>query len=580
LYFGYAAQGGHRDLTKTQALAPQSAVQILFYLVITFMLLVQTRQLVMDTPEEIEKALLNLEKKEDEIRQVAKSLLEPGVASLHTIDLITIAVMNRSLSNIFGFTSMIRDKNFGTAAAIIRLHLDTQLRLSACWLYSKPEELALEILKGNRIDHLKAQDGRPMNDRYLVEKLAEKHPWVEEVYKQTSGYIHLSEKHLSMATKIKKGEPMTFASQISRYDEVSEELQTEAISCMQEITNIQLGLLKIWDFHKRNPEKVAKIQQIDLVTKMTLQNDFSQSGHLIAYVNEHVTEFQGYFQKIKNLLHEPANDINYNEAFQNFVNIFDSIPLMATKLDPGMAVVRARPNYDGEIFTKQSEISYHPDPDKIKPGRFNAPGDPIFYGALPVPDNDLNFSLTGCLESCKALISQTEPALLQDMTIGLWRLNEVLPVVNLCIDDQHLRTNIPLKIATAHYLHELKKYYSPEAYEFIHEFLSYFSELSRTNMPNDECYYILSALFAAIRYYYTQVMKVPFTGLIFPSSATEGVGLNIALVPNAVDYTMRLDKVGMHRFILNAAKDTYDSRPCCDLVNVIDGHFTITNYLA
>jgi hypothetical protein len=323
----------------------------------------------------------------------------------------------------------------------------------------------------------------------------------------------------------------------------------------------------------------SDMSKIGLVEKMTLQNDFSKSEHIITYLNEHLLEFKNCFQSIKDLLYKPFNGTNYKNAVENFIKVFDILPLMMIKLPSEMAIIRARANYNDEMFFQQSEISYHPNPINIPQGRFNAPGVQIFYGALPIPDNELNFSLTSCLESCKALISKESRVKVQDMTIGLWRLNETMPVVNLCIDKLHLATNLGLQEASIFYLDELKKYYSADSYEFIHEFMSYFSELSRITMSNDECYYILSALFAAIRYYYIEVMNVPFTGLIFPSCATEGVGLNIALVPNAVDYILRLDKVGMQRFILNDLGDTYNSQPCCELVDVVNQQFHLKKSL-
>jgi len=319
-------------------------------------------------------------------------------------------------------------------------------------------------------------------------------------------------------------------------------------------------------------------QKQDLVKKMALQDDFSNAGEIIEYVNRNVKEFYEYFQNIKDLLYKPATDENCMRAFQNFVKIFDNIPLMATKLPESRTIVRARPNYNSEEFSKQSEISFHPNSNEIKANRFNVSGVQIFYGALQT-DNKLDFSLTSCLESCKAFTSPNNPVELQDMTIGLWQLNEVLPIVNLCFDEQHLRTNISLKNATNQYLAMLKENYSVEAYEFVLEFFSYFSGLSRENMDNNECYYILSALFEAIKYYYVEVMKVPFTGIIYPSSATEGIGLNIALVPPVINYhILKLSKVGMYRFILNQENNTYNSKPCSNLVDVIDGEFKITNY--
>lgn len=57
-----------------------------------------------------------------------------------------------------------------------------------------------------------------------------------------------------------------------------------------------------------------------------------------------------------------------------------------------------------------------------------------------------------------------------------------------------------------------------------------------------------------------------------------GIGLNTALVPVAVDQVMFLDKVGMHRFEMNDAKETYKVFPSADLVDVDHGKFVITGY--
>lgn len=40
-----------------------------------------------------------------------------------------------------------------------------------------------------------------MTDRYLVQRLSEEYSWIKNVYDQTSGYIHLSDKHIYNAFK-------------------------------------------------------------------------------------------------------------------------------------------------------------------------------------------------------------------------------------------------------------------------------------------------------------------------------------------------------------------------------------------
>jgi hypothetical protein len=42
-----------------------------------------------------------------------------------------------------------------------------------------------------------------MKDRYLIDKIKERNPWVEAVYKNTSGLIHFSDRHIHSAMSLK-----------------------------------------------------------------------------------------------------------------------------------------------------------------------------------------------------------------------------------------------------------------------------------------------------------------------------------------------------------------------------------------
>lgn len=197
------------------------------------------------------RALLKeLEAVENDIRAVVMQMMKPGEVQMYPIDLMAMAVMNRAVSNIYAFTTMIRQKNFGIAAAVLRLHLDSLLRLSACWLHERPHELAMLILGGERLDKQKDMHKRLMTDKYLAERLSEKYPWVLKVYQETSGYVHLSRKHMLLANEVK--DQNKHISKISRFDEVGKDQKIEAINCVMEITRIQIGYLKAWNYQKRN----------------------------------------------------------------------------------------------------------------------------------------------------------------------------------------------------------------------------------------------------------------------------------------------------------------------------------------
>jgi len=44
-----------------------------------------------------------------------------------------------------------------------------------------------DVLQGKQIDPLQSDDGSQMKDKYLVDRLAKRNPWIVDVYKFTSG---------------------------------------------------------------------------------------------------------------------------------------------------------------------------------------------------------------------------------------------------------------------------------------------------------------------------------------------------------------------------------------------------------
>lgn len=76
------------------------------------------------------------------------------------------------------------------------------MRLYALFWISDPNTFAEQVFQGKQIDHLKAADGEQMKDKYLRGKLVETYPWMDSVYKQTSGAIHFSSRHVMSALEI------------------------------------------------------------------------------------------------------------------------------------------------------------------------------------------------------------------------------------------------------------------------------------------------------------------------------------------------------------------------------------------
>ena len=202
--------------------------------------------------EAVEKALKGLRETPRRHYEVAEYASGLQSGAHYPMDFLVVAVLNRSLALTRGFCDLIESRNFLAAAPLIRLQLDSCLRFWAALSVPNPNDVADEILKGTPVSHLKDRDGKKMNDGYLKKRLAEKYPWVSEVYEHTSGFIHLSEKHIFNALRVENREERTVLLKVGEEDAfVPEWAYLQAIRGFKEITLLLLGLVRAWGEIKR-----------------------------------------------------------------------------------------------------------------------------------------------------------------------------------------------------------------------------------------------------------------------------------------------------------------------------------------
>jgi hypothetical protein len=204
----------------------------------------------------LEDEIKKLESKENHLLDIAKKL---NSGKFYPLDFLSNAVINRSLKLIFGFTTLLKDENFIAASHLVRCHLDNIIRFSASWIVNDPHDFATKVIDGIQIDSLKDKNGELMKDWYLRNLLNEEYPWITNVYKQSSGYIHFSNKHIYNSIQSIDSKKRTMQFSFSKKDkDVDENLKIEAIQCMGEITEILLDYLNGWYYTKENPDKIKQ----------------------------------------------------------------------------------------------------------------------------------------------------------------------------------------------------------------------------------------------------------------------------------------------------------------------------------
>lgn len=128
--------------------------------------------------------------------QVVSSTLNNNHENTYYYKIYTLAMLNRSISIIEGYFTLLEAKNFISISPLIRIHLDSLIRFNALLISDSANETAKLVFEGEKISKIKDREGKSMNDSYLVSKLNIDYDWIKNVYDRTCGYVHFSGQHI------------------------------------------------------------------------------------------------------------------------------------------------------------------------------------------------------------------------------------------------------------------------------------------------------------------------------------------------------------------------------------------------
>ncbi|GAM53985.1 hypothetical protein JCM19231_3505 [Vibrio ishigakensis] len=195
------------------------------------------------------------------IRELDKQLIKTvgkitraNNGAIYQMDLLSSAVVNRSLELSKGFESMVKAKLFLCAAPLLRLQLDNLLRYSALWLVENPDAVCLDVLGGKPIRRIKDKNGKKMTDAHLVSVLSKETEWISSVYEKTCGYVHFSESHFHKTLLSAKGDKVEVGIG-DKAKSVPDSALEEACAAYQAITIELLRYLDGWLLTKQSYEQ-------------------------------------------------------------------------------------------------------------------------------------------------------------------------------------------------------------------------------------------------------------------------------------------------------------------------------------
>lgn len=146
-----------------------------------------------------------MEYKKDFIDIAHKILTRRADNAFTDIDLYVISSIQRLIKLHEGFETLTRNHNYEAAIPLLRLMLDSCMRLIAVSIASDPQKVINAFFEEKNIGKIRNIDGTFLSDGYLKEQLDKIEPGVADTYNTLSSYIHLSGTHfISLRGKDKR----------------------------------------------------------------------------------------------------------------------------------------------------------------------------------------------------------------------------------------------------------------------------------------------------------------------------------------------------------------------------------------
>jgi len=201
-----------------------------------------------------EELLNHIDKKSSILIRFGKQLFAIS-QNLQTYDFYLIGALNRTVNLNKAYTSLIRENNFIAAAALIRINMDTLLRLYAGRVSEFDlNTFASKVMAGEHVRRIKSSNGKDkLTDAYLVDKISEIEgmQWVKKIYDSGNAFVHFSDEIiLASRTILAEGE-RTIGLSIGHHDTfIPDEIKLNATIWMDKIIDAIVIQTQIWMYEK------------------------------------------------------------------------------------------------------------------------------------------------------------------------------------------------------------------------------------------------------------------------------------------------------------------------------------------
>jgi hypothetical protein len=160
-----------------------------------------------------------------------------GVAiNLRPLDLVMLAAVHRSRRLLEAAQMLCDSRNTIALDPLIRLQVDTLLRVNAVQHEKDPGAVEIALCTGETVRKLKTLDGKKMYDKELVDRLNNDLPWTREIYEKYCDAVHFSTDHLVQSLREAFLAPSEIGTDGKTHKQFVDERLCEAVSHLLMVT--------------------------------------------------------------------------------------------------------------------------------------------------------------------------------------------------------------------------------------------------------------------------------------------------------------------------------------------------------
>jgi hypothetical protein len=228
-------------------------------------------------------------------------------------------------------------------------------------------------------------------------------------------------------------------------------------------------------------------------------------------------------------------------------------PICDGTIHEGAVLLRARINAPGQIFMSESEISYRNDDFNVREmGRASLMFHPMFYGTLfqgNINEATVNI-IAEISERYRAITGVDLDGPVNDVgeieelyvTVGAWQVVRPFQVAQALFSRRYIREIEWIGKGFLHFMDKFEKKLSGEQLDTVRLLLEFISDQFAKSPITHHSQYAFSAAYAAYA-----VVAHDLAGVLYPSVAVGGHGLNVAIRPHAAEQNLQLAEAQMMR---------------------------------